>query len=783
MTANKHLPKYLLLLGTLIVLVGMLLRFPNLLELPLYVDETQHIYRSQRIAIGEVFEGVDQNKWLFSLTAGAFFARGQETIFIARAVSVLSGAVTIATCIAIGKALSNKWAGLVAGLFYAVFPFGIFFERQALVDPMLTMFTTLVIALSIVVARKPRWWTAALLMLSLAGAYLTKTAGLPYYVMPFIALVLYIHFDEYGWLVKLGKASGYMVVAVVLSLWVRSFFYNQAALAGVEPRDTHTATLENTVFGSWSDPDIQVRFYRDLGLMLQMIIKYAGPVILLLGLLGLVWLIRSKQQRSLLYIMAPAFGLLWVPMLAARPTFWSFPPRYFMTSGPPLAILAAISLIILLGKLKQGHLFVAWGALILVAAQGIVFTVLAASTPNHSLLAFEDNETYSYHDLAYRAAGQAVVEQWENGSNERAHILFHGITHQLTSVYVGNHIGDGNSLWEHPRELRESIMPRVVAGDAFYVVETDPWGWPAPLEEMPYGNRLEYIGSYGHPLAPISMNLYRVTGFSGQIAEAAYSERVPDPDKLRADAEALASAINGASERTVIVFPVRQAEQLAALIDYRVRPLVLDVYPPARSEVEREFASYNLGEDGDPLDVVMIEEAQIDAERTVQTVLQENYYFAGDEWYNLHHRLLYYTGPSDPQMDTVNARFEGGIILKQAAILDEADGEAVRLALAWETPAPIGDPFNIFVHLVDADGQVVAQYDRQPGNDLLPMTVWVPNEAIVDRVALPIHAALAPGTYQIYVGIYQPGGGLRLPVLDAPEAGPDYVVLGRVSTE
>jgi hypothetical protein len=61
---------------------------------------------------------------------------------------------------------------------------------------------------------------------------------------------------------------------------------------------------------------------------------------------------------------------------------------------------------------------------------------------------------------------------------------------------------------------------------------------------------------------------------------------------------------------------------------------------------------------------------------------------------------------------------------------------------------------------------VVAQHDAEPQDGKAPTTGWLPNEVIDDSYQLMLPSALAPGTYPVEVGVYDPRGGDRLAVAD-----------------
>ena len=94
-----------------------------------------------------------------------------------------------------------------------------------------------------------------------------------------------------------------------------------------------------------------------------------------------------------------------------------------------------------------------------------------------------------------------------------------------------------------------------------------------------------------------------------------------------------------------------------------------------------------------------------------------------------------------------------------------APGDIVQITLFWETAVPLETRYKVFLHLVDANGQLVAQRDSEPGGGLNPTTRWLPGETIIDNHGVLIPADLMDGRYQLLIGLYDlTNPNTRLPI-------------------
>ena len=86
-------------------------------------------------------------------------------------------------------------------------------------------------------------------------------------------------------------------------------------------------------------------------------------------------------------------------------------------------------------------------------------------------------------------------------------------------------------------------------------------------------------------------------------------------------------------------------------------------------------------------------------------------------------------------------------------------GGTVTVTLAWQALAEMETSYRVFVHVLNASGQVLAQSDGEPAAWTRPTTGWAVGEVVVDERVIALPGDVAPGDYEIRVGLY---------VLDGP---------------
>jgi hypothetical protein len=104
-------------------------------------------------------------------------------------------------------------------------------------------------------------------------------------------------------------------------------------------------------------------------------------------------------------------------------------------------------------------------------------------------------------------------------------------------------------------------------------------------------------------------------------------------------------------------------------------------------------------------------------------------------------------------------------------------GEELHVTLVWRDELPVDGDYRVFLHLMDENESLLAQDDGVPANWTRPTTTWRPGEIIVDHYSLKVPADVPASAAYLWVGMYDPGGSGRLPVLGAKPGEPEDRIL------
>lgn len=94
-------------------------------------------------------------------------------------------------------------------------------------------------------------------------------------------------------------------------------------------------------------------------------------------------------------------------------------------------------------------------------------------------------------------------------------------------------------------------------------------------------------------------------------------------------------------------------------------------------------------------------------------------------------------------------------------------GNTVDITFWWQARQPMARSYTTFTHIIDEAGQIWAQADRipTPGEDPLPTDMWDKGEWIGDTFQLILKPNTPPGQYTLLAGVYDTQTLERLPVI------------------
>jgi hypothetical protein len=85
-------------------------------------------------------------------------------------------------------------------------------------------------------------------------------------------------------------------------------------------------------------------------------------------------------------------------------------------------------------------------------------------------------------------------------------------------------------------------------------------------------------------------------------------------------------------------------------------------------------------------------------------------------------------------------------------------GDALTLSLLWQAEAEPGQPYTVFVQLLDSGGKLVAQHDGPPAGGRSPTNGWLKGDRVADEHRLELPKSLPAGEYRLITGLYDASG-------------------------
>jgi len=168
----------------------------------------------------------------------------------------------------------------------------------------------------------------------------------------------------------------------------------------------------------------------------------------------------------------------------------------------------------------------------------------------------------------------------------------------------------------------------------------------------------------------------------------------------------------------------------------------------------------------------------------VEEWLAQHAFKASDEWYGIFRLCLYGSPGEMSEPIPLDIQLGSDISLRGYQINSQSisPGQILSLSLDWQALAPPDRNYQVFVQLLNPEGQLAAQRDSQPLDGFRPTSTWHPGHEITDRCGLLLPDTLPPGVYQLVVGMYDGETGQRLKVSGWSVPGADMVPLTEIRT-
>ena len=102
----------------------------------------------------------------------------------------------------------------------------------------------------------------------------------------------------------------------------------------------------------------------------------------------------------------------------------------------------------------------------------------------------------------------------------------------------------------------------------------------------------------------------------------------------------------------------------------------------------------------------------------------------------------------------------------------------IFVTLLWEASGQPAQDYTAFVHLMNGQGEQVSGFDQPPAEGRFPTSAWQSGDRSLSRFSIAIPPGLAPGSYELWAGLYADDAGLeRLPVTATSQRIQDQRVL------
>jgi hypothetical protein len=113
----------------------------------------------------------------------------------------------------------------------------------------------------------------------------------------------------------------------------------------------------------------------------------------------------------------------------------------------------------------------------------------------------------------------------------------------------------------------------------------------------------------------------------------------------------------------------------------------------------------------------------------------------------------------------IDAVWDGQVALSAYYVPTLSPGDRESIVLWWRALQHPDQDYSVFVHLLDAQGEIITQYDKLPLSDFYPMSAWPLERDQRDVYPLKVPEDADLNGTQLAVGLYDRRTSVRLPVV------------------
>lgn len=490
---KKYLPFVLLgLLGIIFIAT----RLYSILSLPIFTDEAIYIRWSQIARFDASWRFIsltDGKQPSFVWLTMAVMRFVEDPLLAGRLVSVGAGLASMLGLFFLGRELfRNTWVGVVSASLYVIFPMALVYDRMALYESLVSMFTVWSLYLEVLLVRKLRLDMALLLGMVAGGGVLTKTSAFfSIYLLP--ATLLLFTFGK-DWRVRFVK----WLFLAFLSVAATYAYYSILRLSPF----FHIINEKNSIFvypfHDWLGHPLEFFKGNLLGQWDWFVTYTTWPIIGLIGGSFFVFKQYMKEKLLLLIWFAAPFVAL---ALFGRVLY----PRFIFFMILPLLPLASLSLVFMYERIKRPLirtiLYVLLTFLILRADYYILTDFARAPIP------YSDLEQYVNSWPAGGGIREIVAFITDQASRGKIYVASEGTFGSLPTYAVEIYLGDNKNvekrgIWPIPEKIPDDLVEKSNVMPVYFIfnqTQEPPKGWP-----------LKFIARYQKGIGNSYTSLYKV---------------------------------------------------------------------------------------------------------------------------------------------------------------------------------------------------------------------------------------------------------------------------------